>query len=205
MTQFATNAEFAARMGLTLTAAEQTRADTLLALASDLIVEATGQDITEATDDVYTAPSVYGERLRLPQRPVASVSQVQMTPRGGSAATVDPNSYYLDGGELVRTRFPLGYELTFGQYGQGWLGPFWTIAVTYTHGYSTIPGVVKAVCMEAVRRVWVNTGSVVSEHEGETDANYGAAAAAGLLLTAAEQDQLLDVLIGYQAGSIALR
>jgi hypothetical protein len=48
MTQFATNGEFAARMGLTLNAAEQTRVDTLLALASGLIQQETGQKIASA-------------------------------------------------------------------------------------------------------------------------------------------------------------
>lgn len=205
MPQFATHDDFAARMGLTLTGAEQTRADTLLTLASQLIVEETGQTITQVTDDVYTAPSVYGDRLRLPQRPVTAVSSVSLQPKGGSQFTLDPNTYYLDGGELVRSRFPLGYELVFRQYGQGWLGPFWTVRVTYTHGYATIPGVVKAVCMEAARRVWVNAGAAVSEREGETGANYGVAATAGLLLTPTERAKLLDVLIGYQAGTIALR
>jgi len=207
MPQFATHDEFAARMGLTLTTAENTRADTLLALASDLIVEATGQHIEEVTDDVYTAPSVYGDRLRLPQRPVVSVSEVTLTPRGGSASVVDANSYFLDGGELVRSRFPLGYELVFRQYGQGWMGPFWTVAVTYTHGYASdaIPGVVKAVCMEAARRAWVNPGSATFESEGETSAHYGNDATTGMLLTAAEKARLNDVLLGYQSGTLTLR
>lgn len=207
MPQFASNDDFAARMGLTLTDDEETRAAALLSLASDLIVEATGQTIEEVADDTYTAPSVYGDRLRLPQRPVTAVSEVKLTPNGGSPAVIDPTSYFLDGGELVRSRFPFGYELVFRQFGQGWLGPWWTVEVTYTHGYAddAIPGVVKAVCMEAVRRVWVNPGSVVSEEEGNTREAYGAAAPGGMLLTPTEKARLNDVLIGYQAGTVTLR
>ena len=207
MAQFATADEFAARMGLTLTTAEETRANTLLTLASGLIVDATGQDISLATDDIYSAPSVYGERLRLPQRPVVSISQVELTPAGGSPSVIDPNTYYLDGGELVRSRFPLGYELVFQNYGQGWLGPYWTVDVTYTHGYApeAIPSAVKAVCMEAVRRVWVNPGAAVSETVGDTQTGYGSGAPSGMLLTPQEKAQLNDVLLGYQAGTVTLR
>lgn len=207
MAQFVTRDDFAARMGLTLTSAENTRADTLLTLASGLIVEATGQDIAQVANDVYSAPSVYGDRLRLPQRPVVSVSQVTLTPRGGSAAILDPTTYFLDGGEIVRSRFPLGYELVFRQYGQGWLGPYWTVAVTYTHGYASgsIPSVVKSVCMEAVRRVWENAGSVVSETIGDTQTGYGKDAPRGLLLTPLEKATLNDVLLGYQTGTVTLR
>jgi hypothetical protein len=205
-TRFVSAAEFAARLGLTLTDAETDRANTLLALASGLIVEATGQDVALVEDDIYTAPSVYGDRLRLPQRPVVEVSEVSLTPKGGSPSVIDPNSYYLDGGELVRSRFPFGYEFVFGNYGQGWLGPFWTVTVTYTHGYAdAIPAVVKTVCMEAVRRVWDNAGSVVSETIGDTQTGYGRDAPGGLLLTPKETSRLNDVLIGYQAGTVTLR
>lgn len=204
--QFVSAGEFAARLGLTLTAGETDRADTLLALASGLIVEATGQDVALVEDDTYTAPSVYGDRLRLPQRPVVEVSEVSLTPKGGSPSVIDPNSYYVDGGEIVRSRFPFGYELVFGNYGQGWLGPFWTVTVTYTHGYAdAIPAIVKTVCMEAVRRVWDNAGSVVSETIGDTQTGYGREAPGGMLLTPLEKARLNDVLIGYQAGTVTLR
>jgi len=207
MTQFASHDDFAARMGLTLTADEQTRADTLLTLASGLIIEATGQDIALVTDDTYEAPSIYGDRLRLPQRPVVSVSEVSLTPTGGSPSVIDPTTYYLEGGELVRSRFPLGYELVFRNYGQGWLGPYWTISVTYTHGYASdaIPSVVKTVCMEAVRRVWVNPGGAISSTIGDSQAAYGNDAPSGLLLTAKETARLNDVLLGYQSGTVTLR
>jgi hypothetical protein len=65
--------------------------------------------------------------------------------------------------------------------------------------------VVKTVCMEAVRRVWVNPGAVVSEGVGDTRQAYGDAAPGGLLLTPLEKARLNDVLLGYQAGTVALR
>lgn len=206
MTQFATNAEFAARIGLTLTAAEQTRADALLALASGLIQQETKQTISEVTDDVLTMRSVYGERIRLPQRPVSSVSQVTLTPEGGEATVIGADTYYLDGDELVRASFPVKYQQFFADWTRGWLGPLYTIAITYTHGYATIPEIVKAVCMEMVTRVWVNPGSVARETVGNTSTVYDNMrfSPTGLLMTDTEK-AAVNRAVRRQSGTVTLR
>lgn len=207
MTQFATNAEFAARLGLTLTSAEQTRADTLLALASGLIQQETNQTISQITGDTLVIRSVYGDRLRLPERPVQSVASVVLTDPEGNATTVDTADYYLDLDELVRVRSRLLFpELTFGMWARGWLGPRWTMTVTYTHGFATIPELVKATCMEMVIRAWVNPGSVAREQVGDTMTVYDNMrfSPSGLLLTDTEKATLND-LLGRRHGSVTLR
>jgi hypothetical protein len=206
LTQFATNAEFAARLGLTLTTDEQNRADTLLALASGIIQQEMKQTIEQVVDDTLTMRSVYGERIRLPQRPVTAVSEVTLTPEGGTPTTIGADTYYLDCDEIVRASFPVKYQQFFSDWTRGWLGPLWQIAITYTHGYETIPEVVKAVCMEMVVRVWVNPGSVARETVGNTSTVYDNMrfSPTGLLLTDSERTQLNKAL-RRTSGTITLR
>src|ERR1043165_3246364 len=114
MTAFATHSDFASRLGVDLTVAEQTDATTLLELASDIIRDETGQTISRVDDDEFTIRSVYGNRIALPQRPVIEISSVAV----GSTAVTD---WYLDGSELVRGRIlaangPSDYDI-------GWQGP----------------------------------------------------------------------------------
>jgi hypothetical protein len=196
MTQFATAAELAARLGITFTSAETTRANTLLALSSGLIQQETGQTISAVAADELECPSVSGSRFRLPERPVTSVTSVEL-----DSELVGTDDYYLDGDELVRANFPVGSENHFGSGGVGWLGPLYTITVTYDHGYATVPELVKTVCMEAVARVWVNPGAATRETIGNASADYGVV---GLLLAEHEKRALND-LLRRTAGTVTLR
>jgi len=207
LAQFATHDEFAARIGLTLTSDEQARADTLLTLASGLIQQEARQTVELVEDDVLAVPSIYGERFRLPQRPVVSISSVILTPHQQDPVTVDPAVYYLDKDELVRITSRLIFpELQFVHWSPGWLGPYWTITVTYTHGFATIPEVVKSVCMEAVVRAWVNPGSVARQTIGDTATVYDNMrfSPTGLLLTEDEKKNIND-LLRRRSGSVTLR
>jgi len=203
---FATAADLAARLGLTFTTAEEDRADTLLTLATALIQSETQQTISLVTDDVLARPSEAGNRVRLPQRPVVSVASVTLTPQTGTPTTLDSNTYYLDGDELVRASFPIQYQQFFADWTRGWLGPLYTLTVTYTHGWAVIPAVVKGACLEMVARCFVNPGAVIqSSIAGVTDvyAPYSAPPS-GLLMTDAEKKAVNDV-VRRTSGSVTLR
>lgn len=199
MTQFATADEFAARIGVTLTTDEQTRADTLLALASGVIQQETKQKIVRVTDDEFVIRSTYRDRIRLPQRPVVSVAGVVLQLIGGAATFVVPaNTFYIDRDEIVRTAWPLSTQYAFAAYARGWLGPLYQATITYTHGFAddAIPEIVKVICLEMVVRVWVNPGSVARETVGDTMTVYdnNRFSPSGMLLTDVERDQLFDLL-----------
>lgn len=193
MPQFATSADLAVRLGVPLTSDEETRADTLLGLSSALIQREARQLLELVTDDVLNMPGTSEGRLRLPERPVVSVSAVMI---GALVINVnddgsDPTGYVLVGDMLFRRA--------------GWGYPDQMVQITYTHGYDPVPDAIRAVCMEPVVRVWVNPGNVVHEQYGSERNIYAVQnPPAGLLLNDEEQRVIHDT-IRRTAGSVALR
>lgn len=132
---FATSADL--RIGRELTAAEQQQANRLLADASHLIRMTAGyQQITRVNNDTVVLRGSCSRVLKLPQRPVRSVTAVA----GLSAAY-----WKWDGGELI-TRCD----------GWAWDGP---VTVTYSHGFDPDDiayQVAVSVACDAVKRVLLN-------------------------------------------------
>lgn len=171
MAAFATHQDLAARLGVTLTPAEQTRATTLLELASGVIQDAAGQRIELVEDDTLTVRGSRESTFLLPGRPVVSVASVAL-----DGVTLDPADWSLDDDTLVRRA--------------GFGSPREALVIVYTHGYppQDVPPVVKGVCLEAVVRAWVNPGSVMTERVGSEQATYALQGTPrGLLLTDAER------------------
>jgi hypothetical protein len=162
---FATHTDLAARLGVTLTADEQSRATTLLGLASDVIRRAARQNIDRATSTIKVISAA--DRVLLPQRPVISIDSVT---RDGSAFV----DHMLDGDYLAGS----------------WSGG--TIQITYTHGYDPVPDAIKAICLEVVTRVWVNPGKADQEAYGSERVSHGANV--GLVLTDEERKAVRDVV-----------
>jgi hypothetical protein len=96
--------------------------------------------------------------------------------------------------DVLDVPFPMGRGFGFAAE---------TLTVTYTHGYDTasMPGIVKAVCLEAAVRVWVNPGSVSMENVSGVAVGYPEAR--GLVLTEAER-QALRRYFGRRAHSITI-
>lgn len=208
MTAFATHDDLASRLGVTLTTAMQTRADALLELASDVIRDEVGQQIDEATETI-TMPGTTDERFPLPQRPVISVASVELDGK----ALAEGTDWYLDGNEIVR--IPASVTLGVGGLldtsyvfplgtGFGWEEN--TLSITYTHGYTDIPGKVKSICLEMVVRVWVNPGSVARETVGDTATVYDNMrfSPSGMLPTDDEKKQLAR-LFGRTGRSVTIQ
>lgn len=186
MAQFATSDELASRLGVEFSSEDSTRADGLLETASGLIKDVAKQDLELVEDDVLTRRGVNADRFRLPQRPVEAVTLVKL-----DGETLAADEYYLAGDQLVKTTGV-------------WGSPLQELEVTYTHGYAAMPESLKAICIEAVVRVWVNPGAVQSENYGGESVNYGRET--GLLLTLAEERAIRRAIAGTpKAGTINLR
>lgn len=186
MAQFATASELADRLGVSLSESEQTRARGLLELASGLIQSEARQTVEYVEDDELTRQGTEEASIRLPQRPVESVSSVTL-----AGVAIASDDWYVEGDSLVR------------EVG-GWGHPDETLVIVYTHGYETIPEAIKVVCLEAVVRVWVNPGAVMNEGYGSERVSYTPGVPRGLLLSEAEKQTIRDQF-RRGAGSVQLR
>lgn len=115
----------------------------LLSQVSDLARAVTGQQLTRGTSTV-TIRGTSDSELRLPQRPVVSVSSV--TVDGDVIAAGD---YALIGDVLLNWR--------------GWGHRGVPVAVTYTHGWVTVPTDIKNVVLRAAGRAFKNPVGVLAE------------------------------------------
>lgn len=205
MSDFATADDFAARIGLTLSADEATRVTTLLGMASGLIRDAIGQTVSLVADDTLTMPGTLDDRIALPERPVQSVTSVAID-------DVAIDDWYLDGDVIYRKPRLVditsddgfvGSELypvrTFGN-------PARTLTIVYTHGYAPgdVPEVCRSTALEMVARVWVNPGNLVAESIGNVQSTYAqrtGEAPRGLALMEVERRDLRRTF-GSRAGGV---
>lgn len=147
---------------------EYRQAVMLLDLASGEVRAWTRQTIDLVTNDTVVLSGTWGSVLELPERPVVSVSSVSLD----GQTLVSGNGYDLAGGSLVAgvaVLEPLaghvyGRQGATGASGSSWGSPASSVAVTYTHGWATIPTVVKSATLAiAARMIGGNTGQVRQE------------------------------------------
>lgn len=198
---FAQPDDLAARLGLTLTEEEQTRAAVLLADASGVIRDETSQTIDLVTDDTYERAGTTDARIPLPQRPVVVVASVAID-------GTEISDWYLAGSELVRGTRPSVEQLADGDWAgssYGFGSEARTLTIVYTHGYAAVPQTVRSIAIEMAVRVWVNPGSVVQETIAGTGSTYApySAPPRGLMLTDSERAALRR-LFGRRAHSVTI-
>lgn len=129
---FATAAELAAQAQAPV---DPAAAELALASASAAIRRWTRQTITRVVDDAVKLRVIDCSELVLPQRPVASVSEVKVN-------ALVLNDWVLSGDRLLRTG---GWHRLPGTTAYPDPG---LVQVTYTHGWDEIPDDVRAVCLD---------------------------------------------------------
>jgi len=135
-----------------LTSAEAVRVAGLLTQASRLVRRKTRQTFTLATStDVLR---ITHSEIRLPQRPVTAVSEVALV--GYDGVTTYPVPFVWDGLDMV-TLFGEQQVLNLPELLKDYAAS--TAAVTYTHGYSTIPDDVVGITARMVARVYLAPGT----------------------------------------------
>lgn len=181
MTAFATIAELATYTGDT--ALDGVRGDLLLEQASAIIRNHCRQTFDLVSDDEVDLRGNNTARLKLPERPVVSVSAVAIN---GTATT----TYRLVRDTLIRTG-PSATQFDATVPGGSWGGPSYTVTVTYTHGFA--PGTqametLKAICLQVAGRA---AGNPQHLHNFAADGvTLGFDRAGPFGLTAAEQSIL---------------
>lgn len=109
----------------------------LLAEASSLVREVSGQHISLVTDDTVALDGSLSRHLWLPEVPIVSVSSITL-----DGVPADPSTYRIEHDRRTLKRA---------------LGMTWdcdTVEVTYTHGWDPVPGwIVGLVCSTVQRSI----------------------------------------------------
>lgn len=131
-----TNAELQAQ--LRLSSVDATTATQLATLASDIVRDELNQLVDYVANDQITLYGDGGDLIVLPERPVVSVSAVLLN---GQAV----GQFSVINGALQRIVYA-GSQYA-GSSSMRW--PYGVpVAITYTHGYQTVPGTIKSVALE---------------------------------------------------------
>ena len=191
MAALAVQGDIEARLGRSLTTAEEPRVEALLNDASALVRSYTRQAFVESTDDVVVL-RVAGGQLTLPQRPVTAVTKVEVI--GGSEALPDFTlaDWLWDGIDTVR----IGDGACVINLPEVWWdddGYPGTFRVTYSHGYASVPEDIVAVVCAMVLRAYNNPQNLRSETVGSYSVTYAVPATGeslGINLTRYERQAL---------------
>lgn len=134
---FATSADVATYLRRGFDAEGTAAADLALDIATQMIKSYTEQQITQATE-TYTFLATSRNVLLLPELPVTAVASVVYD---GATLVVEE--------DYTWTRYGLVTKVA-GDWSSG------TVAVTYTHGYATVPDDIRGVCIEVAKRAIEN-------------------------------------------------
>jgi hypothetical protein len=164
MADLATTADVEARLGRPLTDEEAARVPALLADASALVREFSGQTLSAVAGDTIILRPV-GSLLRLPQRPVTAVTSVSAV--GPDGSTVGALSGWVWDG---RDKIDLSCVSPAGSWPLSWSGPLPdTYQVIYDHGYNPVPHIVMSTVCAMVLRTLLSpsmTPGMVAERIG---------------------------------------
>lgn len=172
----ATVQDLETRLGSQVPDAQQAAAT--LADLSALVRAYTGQHLTAVTDDAVTLDGEGSAVLLLPEVPVTAVSSVTV-----DGETLDADGYTWSVNGVLR------------RIGGVWAAKHRSVAVTYSHGYDTVPDDVVAVLMSAAKRRQTGPGDGVTREQigsyavsyGDTDAGSRTTGAGGVLLVSEQQ------------------
>lgn len=181
MADFATSAELATFTGDS--GLDSLRGDLLVAQASAIIRNYCRQTFDLVADDEVDLRGTNSSRLKLPERPVVSVSVVEIN-------GVAVSTYRLVRDTLIRTG-PSATQFDATVPGGSWGGPSYTVTVTYTHGFTTGTdqmATLKGVCLQVAARAASNPQHLHNFASDGTSLGFDTAGPLGL--TAAEQATL---------------
>lgn len=124
-------------------------ANLALELASAAVRGEAHQTFTRIDDHEVVLRGNWSSDLWLPERPVIAVGDIAIANGDGlvGSQALASTAYQWDVGGLMR------------RYSGWWGGPGAAVTVTYTHGWETIPGEVKAIALQLAANVYESTGA----------------------------------------------
>lgn len=195
LSPLATVTDIEARLGRPLTVAETGRVAALLADASGKVRTYTGQAFSIVTDDSVKIRSQQGE-IRLPQRPVLSVTSVTAIGAGG-APNLPVVGWMWDGLDIIRTSITSPVinlaEDWYDDDADAYPG---TYLVVYSHGGGSVPQDVLAVTAAMVMRTLTAptmagglTGETIGPYSYRTD---GSGVGTAVIMTKEDRAELKE-------------
>jgi hypothetical protein len=177
---------------LVQTEVNEAAAGVALASASAMIRGWTRQTITRVVDDTVSlrAPAGYERELVLPQRPVQSVSRVEIN----GVSLVD---WVLSSDRLLRY---CGWRYLPGR--APYLDPG-LVTVTYTHGWAEVPEDVRAVCLDIASMTITNPSGLRTVQIDDYSRTFAAETLGSGTLSEAHKSILSDYR--RRVGTVGLR
>lgn len=152
------------RLHLRLDAIDTDQATRLISEAQTLIRAELQQTVDAVDADEVTVVGNGRSILNLPEMPVTAVASLTLD---GQVLEGGVGYRWNRHGTLTRLGEPTWRER---------LAACWPldaeITVVYDHGYGTVPGIVKQVCLQAAARAWVSAVPVASESIGDYSVTY---------------------------------
>lgn len=208
MVPLASSTDLSDRLGRPLTAAEEVRAQALLADASAKVRAYTRQAFTRTNNETVVLRAQQGE-IRLPQKPVIDVTGVVAVGAGG-APDLPVVGWQWDGVDIVRTATDTPSinmpELWYDEDADAYPG---TYRVTYSHGAAEVPPDVIAVVASMALRTLTSptvaggvTGETIGPYSYRTD---GSGVGTAVLMTDDDRRDLDDAGYRPKAGMSMVR
>lgn len=180
---FANAADLQIMLNRTFTTGQIKQAEALLDQATSAIQSEVSQTITLVEDDVAVLRGSWSGKLILPERPVVEITDLDID----GTEMVEGTGFTWDGHQtLYRGRWTTAdgvwESVASGPYNADlhWGGPQAQVTVTYSHGFTDVPEVIKGVCLAMVARTLPNPGgAVTSETLGPYSVTYGTSTLAG--------------------------
>jgi hypothetical protein len=154
MTTFATIEELAAYTGREI-AEDNASAALALSMASDAVRAYCMQNISAVANEAYTAEGPDSRVILLPEVPVTAVASVEV-----------------DGTALETTEYNWTRTGILSRIGGVWQPDSTEIVITYSHGYATTPGPVKAATLSLAARIIDAPAGVKQETIGAYSVTY---------------------------------
>lgn len=200
--------DLADRLGRPLTAAEEARAQALLADASAKVRSYTKQNFTRTDNETVVMRAQQGE-IRLPQRPVLGVTSVVAIGAGG-APDLPVVGWFWDGLDIIRTSTDSPVinmpERWYEEDADAYPG---TYRVVYSHGAAQVPDdVVGIVARMALRTLTAPTmaggvtGETIGPYSYRTD---GSGIGTAVVMTDEDRRELDDAGYRPKAGMSMVR
>lgn len=151
---------------------DEAKAELALAGATAAIQAECQHRIFRIEDDTKKLRGTWRSVLQLPEPPVEEVSTVTVTLAGVDEVLSDGGFHFTRAGLLYRESSALiANQETYGYWG----GVKGEVEVTYTHGYSEVPGELKDLCLQVAARSFSSTSGVEREDIGVYSVSYGSA------------------------------